>query len=76
MYNPDAPVTKAEFMKIHNIGDWNMLARLIAEHPNNNAGGADADDDAPHDPATDPDYVPNPPYAPPAGVASWSEWCR
>ncbi|MFE9003142.1 hypothetical protein ACFYOY_13515 [Streptomyces sp. NPDC007875] len=32
MNNPDAPVTKEEFMRIHNIGDPATLARLIAEH--------------------------------------------
>ncbi|MGW5691527.1 hypothetical protein ACWEWX_11350 [Streptomyces asiaticus] len=74
MFDPDAPVTKAEFMEIHNIGQPATLARLIAEHPNNNASAAD--DDASGDPTADPDYVPNPPYDLPSGVSSWSEWCR
>lgn len=35
-----------------------------------------ADDDASDDPTTDPDYVPNPPYDLPDGVASWADWCQ
>ncbi|MFD8088684.1 hypothetical protein [Streptomyces malaysiensis] len=67
MIGPNAPYTAEEHRRLHNIGDNDTLARLIAEHPKNNAC-----DDVP----ADPDYVPNPPYDLPAGVTSWSEWCR
>ncbi|MEU1908406.1 hypothetical protein [Streptomyces hygroscopicus] len=73
MIDHDAPLTAERYRSIHNIGQHADLARLIAEHPNNNVRDTD---DAPDDPTTDPDYVPNPPYDLPDGVASWTDWCR
>ncbi|CAM5495288.1 MULTISPECIES: hypothetical protein [Streptomyces] len=70
MIDERAPLTKEEFIRIHDIGDPATLALLVADHQSAQAGG-DTDD-----PAADPDYVPNPPYDLPAGVSSWSEWCR
>ena len=37
MLDPDAPLTTEEYRRIHNIGDNATLARLIAEHDDDEA---------------------------------------
>lgn len=69
MIDERAPLTKEEFIRIHNIGDPATLARLVADHQ-------PTQDDSDTDDPADPDYVPNPPYDLPSGVTSWSEWCQ